>query len=251
MKFLWFGILILALIYLNRSYAYFYDYLGEHPLSAPGQQVSPLQKTEVGKAKFVTLGDSLMAGVGTNEYQDSLAYLLYERSSIRGSASLYKGVNGNNDLDLVNLGIPGAEVKDVVNVELPAAIKENPKQVIVLIGVNDVHNLVPITTFQKNYQTMAQVLAAQTTSQVTLINIPYLGSNLVLLPPWNMVMDLRTQQFNRVIAQTARQYNLKVVDLYSLSKQSFVKSSALYSIDQFHPSAAGYVKWAEYIDHAN
>jgi acyl-CoA thioesterase-1 len=236
MKYFWIVLLVLGGVYLNRSYAYFYDYLRMYPLRAPGQQVSPVQQTEVGKAKFVTLGDSLMVGVGTDSYEQSLGYLLYKQA------------NTKNDLDLINLGIPGTEAKDILKVEGPAAIKENPKIVVVFIGVNDVHNFVPVTTFQSNYSKFIKDLTTQTSAQITLINIPYLGSNLVLLPPWNTFMDLRTQQFNHIIHQIAKQNNLKVVDLYSFSRQNFVKSSPLYSQDQFHPSAAGYQKWADYIN---
>lgn len=225
-------IIILAL-YLQQSYTYFYDYFNGHFLTAPA--AAPDEgKPEI--PKFVTLGDSLLDGVGASSEEASFGYLLHKSLDTKGEMSLR------------NLAVSGATVNDVLVSQIPDAIKSNPKEVVILIGINDVHDLTRIQEFEKDYREILSNLTSETSAKITLINIPFLGSDLILRPPWDLYMDLKTRQFNNVISKVASDYNLKLIDLYGLTKNKFKKSSTLYSSDQFHPSDEGYALWVKLIN---
>jgi lysophospholipase L1-like esterase len=94
---------------------------------------------------------------------------------------------------------------------------------------------------------MIHTLSTKTRAEITIINIPYIGSDQILLPPWNTILDWRMRRFNQIIAKTAKTENVKLIDLYTPTKEKFVKNSDLYSEDQFHPSDKGYRLWADII----
>lgn len=177
-----------------------------------------------------------MDGVGASSEQTSLSYMLY------------KSLDSKGEMDLINLAVPGAKVNDVLTDQLPVALQENPQDVVILIGINDVHDRTPLKSFEKDYRGIITELTSKTSAKTTLVNIPYLGSDLILLPPWNLYMDIKTKQYNEIIAGLAKEKNLKLVNLYDLSKDKFTKSSNLYSKDQFHPSEEGYGLWVKLIN---
>lgn len=225
-------ILIGVFIYLNRSYSYFYGYFNGHFIAPPAWITNNPGSQ---KPKFVTLGDSLLDGVGSSGKQKTLAYLLH------------KGFDSEGRTDLINLAVSGATVNDVLHKQLPGALNNDPEEIILFIGVNDIHNATPLTTFEKDYREILDELTLKTRAKVILINLPYLGSEKILLPPWNFYIDLKTGQYNEVIKKLAVEKNLKLVDLYNLSGDKFKKSSPLYATDEFHPSDEGYALWARSI----
>ncbi len=224
-------ILVVLLVYLNRSYSYFYDFLGEKNLPAPKHQT----ETVVGRGaehviKYVALGDSLTAGVGVLNYPDSYPYQVAERLSAQGQVKL------------INLGHPGALLIDVEKTQLPRALLEKPDVVTLLIGINDIHNFVPINEFENRYSGVVEALSGSG-ARVYLLSIPHLGSGNTLLFPYNMLLDFKTRQFNLKIKEISERYDLKYIDIYSADK-----SEGFYSEDEFHPSALGYKDWMKIID---
>lgn len=231
MKYLLPVFLIVIFLYLNRAYAYYFDYIGEHYQTAPAQTVL----TEEEKPGFIVFGDSLMVGVGVSAEGESLGALLY------------RAKGENEELEYFNLAVVGATVKKVLMEQLPVALEAHPKTVFLLVGINDVHNFTAEKEFEDNYRRVVDGLVSEG-AQITLINIPYLGSNSILLPPWNLYLDFKTKQFNGIIGKIAKEKNLKVIDLYKLSREKFIEPSNLYSEDQFHPSDKGYALWSDYIN---
>lgn len=188
------------------------------------------------KPGFVVMGDSLMAGVGATNGQSSLGSLLYQSNGKK------------NELEFLNLAVSGATANDVLKQQLPEALGSRPQVVFLLVGVNDIHNYTPKKEFEKNYRLIVNGLTAVPDLKLTLINVPYLGSSSILVPPWNLYIDLKTKQYNSIISNIAKEKNLKLIDLYKLSRDKFIEKSDLYSEDQFHPSDKGYYLWAEYIN---
>lgn len=222
-------ILILIIVYLISSYIYPYEYQRNNFLPDPLYPQKQIINEKLNK-KLVILGDSLMAGVGSSDQTKALGYLVG------------KSVAG----ELINLATPGSGVEDVLANQLSKAIKEKPDFIIIMIGVNDVHNLKSSSSFADNYAKIVNTLSTETSAKITLVNIPYLGSGKIIFPPWNFLLDLRTRQFNDIILKL-RKGKIKVTDLYGESKNKFQNDSNFYSKDQFHPSSVGYFLWATYI----
>ena len=73
-------------IYLNRSYAYFYDYFGKYNLKAPTMEKTFYAPSDQNiQYSYVALGDSLTAGVGATTSSESFPNLLFSESpKLRG-----------------------------------------------------------------------------------------------------------------------------------------------------------------------
>ncbi len=219
-------------IYLNRSYAYYYDFIGHANLTAPDHPavVSVGSQVNLPTIRYVALGDSLTAGVGVSDYKNSYPYLIAKQLSFK------------NQVRLINLAHPGDNSIDLIHNQLPQVLALKPDLVTLLIGVNDIHNLKSENEFRNNYWQIITTLK-KTNAKIYVYTIPDLGSQKIVYFPYNLLMDWRTREFNNVIKKFAQDNQLNLVDLYSISKVD-----DFYSADQFHPGSAGYEQWAKATD---
>ncbi len=221
----------IAAVYLIWSYSYFYNFLGKTNLTAPSHETSVMIGNHNTQAStYVALGDSLTAGVGVSDYQKSYPYLIAQKLSSK------------NNVQLINLAHPGDMSQDVLINQTPQAEYLKPDLITLLIGVNDIHNLKSLREFEANYSKIVSSLK-KSGARIYLFSIPYLGASKIVYPPYNLILDLRTKQFNRVIKKISIDYGVNYIDLYALSK-----SVNFYSPDQFHPGAQGYKEWATQIN---
>ncbi len=240
----WLGILIIILVvaattYFNRSYAYIYDHIDKMALKSPDKirTYSVVNnKTASSSLVYAALGDSLTAGVGADNYLDSYPYLL---------AQYFAG--NDYSVTLKDRAVPGAKSRDLLLGLLPGAIKDNPDIVTVLIGVNDVHSNVSVNDFKENYENILLRLTTETKAKIYVINVPVIGANNLVLPPYNYIFDLRTKRYNAVIEELTKKYNVKYIDLYTPTKDLFSNNGTYYASDFFHPSTQGYKIWADLI----
>jgi lysophospholipase L1-like esterase len=230
------GVILIALaVYLNRGYSKMYD-RNDSSLSEPyfsRNLMLPGSKNNGKTLKYIALGDSLSTGLGSDDYKKTLPYKFAE--------ILAK----SNNINLINLAVSGATTKDVIHNQLPSAIKENPDYITLFIGVNDLHNLTSASEYLQNMETMIDELKNSTKAKVVLINLPFLGSDKIIIPPYNSLIDAQTLEFNKILEGLAKKYNLTLVDLYTPTKNIYSKNEVFYSEDQFHPSGKGYEMWGE------
>ncbi|MFA6304298.1 MAG: SGNH/GDSL hydrolase family protein [Patescibacteria group bacterium] len=230
-------------IYLNRSYAYIYQRIDKAGLNPPVQnQLYSFGYTNdvpsyEDYALYVALGDSLTAGVGVDQYEQSFPYLLAKKIADAKQPKV---------ITLKTLAVPGAKTADVLTL-LPTVIANKPQAVILLIGVNDIHGNVSKDDFKKNYEQIVSELTKKTSAKVYLINLPAIGANNLLLLPYNYYFRALTKNFNKVIKELAEQYNLTYIDLHTPTADVLKHNGNYYSVDFFHPSAIGYQHWAEII----
>lgn len=233
-KFLLLGLIILT-IYLYLAHQRIYQIIGEtdktlpHPFTT--NQLNLVKNANSPVVTYVALGDSLTAGVGSSKINDTLPYLFA------------KNLNQQN-LKIINLGIPGATTKEVIDQELNQAIKLQPQFISLLIGVNDVHAFETNTYFYQNYQQILDQLQTQTKAQITIFNIPAIGDDYLFYFPLKYIYNLKTSQFNLIISKLAREKNIPVINLYEIN-QKYSTQPGYYSLDHFHPSDQGYQIWGE------
>jgi len=232
-----FFLVIIAGIYLNRAYAHVYSTIGAADLPVVNQRESYVIGSNMNSANiiYVALGDSLSAGAGTERFEDSFPYLLAEKMA------------GAGRVTLSDRAIPGEVTSNLLSDLLPLAISDKPNIVTLLIGVNDIHNFTSERDFQENYDQILRRLTTETAAKIYVINIPFIGADKMMLPPYQAAFDLRTREFNSIIKELATKYSVAYIDLYTPTVAQFKKSGDHYSADLFHPSAAGYKIWADVI----
>jgi lysophospholipase L1-like esterase len=235
------GLLLISLavaVYFNRAYAHIYKTLGVAGLK-PVDYTQTYYLNNMVKnfgLVYVSLGDSLTAGVGADNYQESYPYLLATKLG-----------GPEQGVVLKDYSLTGAKTSDLLKSLLPAAVSSNPDIVTLLIGVNDIHNQVSLNDFRNNYEQILDRLTAETTARVYAVSIPFIGADNLMLPPYQFYFDYQTKRFNAVIKELATKYGVEYLDLYTPTLSLFKKSGRHYSADLFHPSAAGYKIWAEII----
>ena len=225
-------------IYLNRSYAHIYSKISEGNLKSPDINQTYLIKGDMNSIKTLTyfaLGDSLTAGVGIDNYEQSYPYLLAQK------------IAGNNEIILKNLALPGLKSSDINGQITASTIVAKPDIVTLLTGVNDIHENISKTEFKKNYEQILEALTQKTSAKIYAINIPFLGADSLILPPYNYYFDFQTKEFNKIIKELAIKYKVSYIDLYTPTADEFKKYGPHYSKDLFHPSAVGYATWAKII----
>lgn len=237
--------------YLFFRYIQFYNMIGQKNLQSPYNQnkfvLKNPQKEDV--VKYVALGDSLTAGVGSDDVGSTLVYQV---------AKKFSGQFGK--VEVVNLGVSGATSQDLIVGQLPQVVQDlnyttndgrstnEPQYITLLIGVNDIHNRVSVGDYKSRLGYIVDELLAKTNAQIILINLPYLGALDVLPVPLSNALDARTRQFNSVVAGFAGRERVKLVDLYGGSRQPFLDNPAYYASDGFHPSGEGYLLFGKIIN---
>lgn len=149
---------------------------------------------------------------------------------------------------LVNLGISGATLGDVVRDELPPAVDARPGLVSIWPGVNDLRARVPLATFTSQLdQILGQFSQVQDNNPtLVVLNIPDLRH----LPVFSVVdpalLDTTVRQWNAAIAQVAQRHDAILIDLYGQAPE-LVEHREYISADGFHPSSAGYRRIADLV----
>jgi lysophospholipase L1-like esterase len=226
-------------IYLWASYSRIYNTIGDKHLSSPfvSNTFTVGNTNNEGRVTYVALGDSLSAGVGARTIEDTIVYAYAEKLGKK-----FWQVN------VTNLAWPGDDSEDVLKVQLPQALAKEPNYVTLFIGVNDMHNRMPLDEFRSNYKKILDTLLNETRAKIIVINIPYLGGDSLIKFPFTHYYDMKTQQYNSIIASLAQHERIKLVDLYKGSRKVLNQNEDNYADDLFHPSAKGYLLWSTIIN---
>jgi lysophospholipase L1-like esterase len=184
---------------------------------------------------YVALGDSTVEGVGA-----SAADLTYVRRLHARLRTLYPTAS------LTNLGVGGATSDDVRARQLPRALDRGPHLVTLSVGPNDVTDRVPLERFEENVEAILAALHGRTGAVVVVSLLP----DLAVTPRFRasearQAVARRTEAFNQALAARARAWGAEIVDLHGPSRLEVPRRPELVASDGYHPSDAGYARWAE------
>lgn len=221
-------------IYLNRSYSRIYAKIDLMALISPDKQHDYVVGKETeSKTKYVALGDSLTAGVGVDDYTRSYPYLVAKELNKKEEKQVL----------LKTIATPGIRSGGFTDELLKQAIESKPDVITILLGVNDIHGLIPEKEFERNYDHILDVLTKGTKAKIYVINIPYIGSAKLILPPYNYYFRSQTEDFNIILKRLATKYKVNYIDIYQPTL-SMSEKKDYYAEDLFHPSSVGYLLWA-------
>lgn len=206
---------------------------GQSP-EGQASNTNPKQVNQVSQSQiiYVAIGASDTFGVGTSDpYMENWPTDLADKLGQK--------------VHLINLGIPGITLHDALNLELPVALDSHPAFVTIWLGVNDIANKVPISSYAQDLNTMLTRLEFQAPSAHILIaNIP----DLTLLPYFTSYNQQRLHQtieeYNATIMQEAQQHHAILVDL-SLQNYNLRDHPEYISNDGLHPNDLGYIQLAD------
>lgn len=173
---------------------------------------------------YVAIGASDAVGIGASPISRGYVYLIEER------------LERDRSVDLVNLGIPGAEISEFVDAELPVAVEEEPDLVTVFAGGNDIVDGDLAETFEEDLDKLLSTLKEKTQAKIFIATLP----NLVALPrfqanPSPNITPQRVNAFNTAIIRQAQRYGATPVRL-----DTAPLITERVSDDGFHPSNEGY-----------
>jgi acyl-CoA thioesterase I len=184
---------------------------------------------------YVALGDSTVEGVGAS--RPDLAYVSRLHRRLR---ELYPQAR------LDNLGVAGATSADVVAHQLDRALGRRPHLITLSVGPNDITRGVPVQQYERNVTTILESLAQKTTAIVVVSLLPDLTvTRRFRGRPNEGRVGRLTTEFNDVLRRVAPTYGAGLVDLYAASRDEVPRHPELLAPDGYHPSDAGYARWAE------
>ncbi len=183
---------------------------------------------------YVVLGDSTAAGQGA-DYQDGIA------------VSTAQFLAQKQSISLINFGVSGARLQQVLSEQLPLAIAQKPDIVLISASANDVTHLTPTATISKQLrQVIEGLIASNCHVQIVLTGAPEMGSVPRFAWPLNAVAKLRTGEANAAVEQLATSTGVAFAPIAKETGPAFKRrQSQLFSADRFHPNAAGYRLWTD------
>jgi len=186
---------------------------------------------------YVALGDSTVEGIGATSPDRNYVSRLHERLR-----AVYPSAR------VVNLGAGGATSADVLLRQLDRAIGLRPHLVTLSIGPNDITTRVPVATYEKNLETILGRLRYETTAVAVVNLIP----DLAVTPRFSRsrlreAVGRQTIVFNEALERTGWAHRAELVNLYAASQREVPLQPELISADGYHPSDAGYARWAELV----
>src|SRR6266446_5031338 len=190
------------------------------------------------KIRYVAIGDSYSIGEGASPNESWPAVLTRHLNE--------QGLH----VDLVaNPSRTGWTTQQAVDHELPIFVAAKPNFATLQIGVNDWVQGVDTETFRKRFvalvDRMLEVLPNK--NRLLIVTIPDFGVT-PTGPRYARGRNISEglTRFNQIIAEEAIKRDLRVVDVFPLSKK-MRDDPSLVAADGLHPSAKEYVEWEKII----
>lgn len=186
--------------------------------------------------RFAVLGDSTAAGVGVGTAELAYPTVLARRLA-----------EGGRRIELRTFGVAGARVHDVLELQVPEVEAWQPDLIFIGIGANDVTHLTRLGDVER---AMGETLdrLEETGASIVVAGAPDMGAA-AFHEPLRSLARWRGRRVADAVAAAAVGREIPVVPLAAETGEFFRADPARYlSEDLFHPSAAGYEKWADAIE---
>jgi len=187
---------------------------------------------EQGEINYVALGASDAVGIGAIPLSNGYVFRIRDELRERGK-----------NVDLLNLGIPSADVNAIKIAARSSMIAEAQKDLVTLwTGPNDLIGGDDPDDFEDNLEELLSHLREESAAFIVMMNIP----DLTQIPrfrerPDDDVTPERIQAFNAAIERQAEVFNVPVVDLLA----EMPGDELISNIDGFHPNNRGHERIAK------
>ncbi|KUN97201.1 hypothetical protein AQJ67_30140 [Streptomyces caeruleatus] len=176
--------------------------------------------------RYVALGDSLTEGVG-----DPVG------DGWRGWAALLAAGLSEPSAEFTNLAVSGAQTRDVLETQLPAALALRPQVASVVVGVNDtLRGTYDIEKIAERLDKVYASFARQGTAVLTAC-LPDPGTMLGLPGVLGNPLARRQRAVNTVVHTLSERYG--AVHLHAVD-DDWIGDPAMWSSDRLHPGERGH-----------
>ncbi len=174
---------------------------------------------------YTAIGASDAVGVGASPVTNGYVYRIDEGLD-----------NSGQDTALLNLGIPGAEIREIKNIELPLLLEGDPDLVTIFTGGNDLVGGVSVEDFETDLGTLLSTIREDTSAFIVIATLPDItkAERFVEEPDGDVTL-LRLNSFNSAIVRQAANYRASVVDL-----RNFDVGANVTAEDGYHPNNEGH-----------
>lgn len=140
---------------------------------------------------------------------------------------------------VLNRGIVDDETKGVLN-RIDEVVKRNPKEVYILIGINDIGEEVDLDVYQKNMEKIIQSFDTKTTKVIVQSILPVNNKEFR-----NTISNDTVDQFNEALQKLAEENGVEYVNLNQHFETADGQLKKEFTVDGVHLSDDGYDKWME------
>ena len=182
--------------------------------------------------QILVAGDSSAVGLGASNPKETIAGRIGQQFP---------------DWDITNLGVSGANLKDLLHV-LRRQDKKHYDLIVLQIGGNDITHFTPYETIRSELAKVIS-LSSKLSSKTIILTAGNIGSAPVFNWPLSAIITDRTLNVREIfIDEVAKNKTISYVDLFKDSKDDpFVKyPKKYYAQDLFHLTGDGYGVW--YLD---
>lgn len=193
-----------------------------------------------GELRFLWLGDSTAAAVGTSDARHAVSTGVGEIVSGACRVTVQTRVIAKS----------GARVDDVLRNQVPVAKDIGSDVVLISVGANDTIHLTSPSRFVSTYRKVIEELidAGISADRIVLIGVPDMGSPPRLAQPLRAIVGRRGRTLDARVFELAGETGVRYVDLFAGTSKPFRKHPTRYfAADRYHPSDLGYALWARSI----
>lgn len=182
---------------------------------------------------YLVMGDSTAAGVGA-DYEQGIAI------------STARALGESRRVTMVNAGVSGAKMGDVLREQLPTVASLKPDLVLLSVGANDVIRLTPRGSIRRDLlAVVAQLKRANPEVRIVVTGSPDMGSPPRIPRLLRPIAGCRSKQVNRTFREVAKQEGLTFAPIAEETGPLFRADRSLFHPDRFHPNEAGYAVWTK------
>ncbi len=222
-------LILIVLVYLGYSFIHFKLVLKKATNPEIIQTVRDLGTGP--KLIYLAAGDSTAQGTGASKVEKTYPYQLAEYLA------------QSHSVHYRNIGISGAKLQDLIDIQLPQIIEAQPDIITISIGGNDIDRLATEEYVMGKLQEILTELTTKTRATIYLANLPNFKGASLLPAPYLWLVEHRSKPMNEAITKLESD-RVKIANVHDFFGNATNKK-ATYSSDQFHPSDAGYGHWVD------
>ena len=147
---------------------------------------------------------------------------------------------------VVNRGISG-DVSFGVLARLDEVLQSQPRQLMVMIGVNDLKRGTPTEAIAANYRKMVERIRRESPQTMLYLQSVLPVNEEILIPAFKKVSNQQVNELNKALQALSRQKKVKYVNLHEVFADANGQLKRELTTDGIHLRMPAYILWVDYL----